>query len=189
MTPELKCSGRQDQDLHLHPTNIPPQTHPGPSAEREEKPLHITIPTTLLASVFLSLTRSLLHPPLRPERINIFTEDLLIAVHYPRISTHSSAGRNEAASNSGAGARRDAREGHADRRVQAEGFVHDCLEVGEAVCFCEGDGGGETAFIAGCVEFDEEFCFACGIFEQEVDDGARGDGSRVGAGEDVGCGH
>jgi hypothetical protein len=73
--------------------------------------------------------------------------------------------------------------------VQAEGFVHDGLQVGQAVCLGEGDGEREFAFSPGGVEFGDEFGFAGGVFEEVVDDCAGGDGGCVGAGEDVGGCH
>lgn len=131
----------------------------------------------------------LLDPALRPETLNVVAEDLRVAVDDPRVGAHGRAGGDEAAGDGGAARGRDPREGHADGGVQAQGFVHDGLEVGQAICLGEGDGEGESACLPGSVEFCDEFCFAGGVFEEVVDDGAGGDGGCVGAGEDVGGCH
>lgn len=174
------------KNSHLHPTNIPPQTHPRPSAKRKEEPLHVSI--TRLAAI-LAFGFRFFDPALRPESLDVVTEDLRVAVDDPRVSAHRRAGGDEAAGDGGAAGGRDAREGHADGGMQAQGFIHDGLEVGEAVRLGEGDGERQFAFFPGGVEFGEEFGFARRVFEEVVDDGAGGDGGCVGAGEDVGGCH
>ena len=116
---------------HLHPTNIPPQTHPRPSPKCKEESLHISVTTldTIMAFGF-----RFLDPALRSENFDVVAEDLRVPVDDPRVSSDGCSGRDEAAGDGGAGRRGDAWEGHADGGVQAEGFVHDGLEVGEAVC-------------------------------------------------------
>lgn len=130
---------------HFHPTNVPAQTHPRSRSKSKEEPLHIAV-----ASAF---SPGFLDPSFWSERLDIATEHSLISVDNPRICTHSRAGGNKAASDGGAGGRRYARQRHANGWVEAEGFVHDCLEVREVVGLREGDGKGEGAVLPGDVKF------------------------------------
>ena len=174
------------RNSHFHPTDVPTQTHPRPGAKRKEEPLHVSV--TPLGAV-LAFGFGLLDPALWSENFNVVAEDSRVSVDDPRVSTHGRAGRDEFAGDCRAGRGRHAREGHADGGMQAEGFVHDGLEVGKAVCLGERDGEGELALFPGGVELGDEFGFAGGVLEEVVDDRAGGDGGCVGAGEDVGGCH
>lgn len=81
-------------DSHLHPTNIPPQTHPRARTKCEEKPLHISI-----SSAF---SFGFLNPPLGSESLNFVSEYLFVPVDDPRVGADSSASGDEAAGDRGA---------------------------------------------------------------------------------------
>ena len=140
------------RNSHFHPTDVPTQTHPRPGAKRKEEPLHVSV--TPLGAV-LAFGFGLLDPALWSENFNVVAEDSRVSVDDPRVSTHGRAGRDEFAGDCRAGRGRHAWEGHADGGMQAEGFVHDGLEVGKAVCLGEGDGEGELALVPGGVELGD----------------------------------
>ena len=122
------------ENLHFHPTDVPAQTHPCPGAERKEVSLHVSVAS--FAAV-LAFRLGFFNPALWPESFDVIAENLRVPVDDPRVSTHGRAGRDEFPGDRRAGRGRHAWEGHADGGVQAEGFVHDGLEVGKAVCLGE----------------------------------------------------
>jgi hypothetical protein len=66
---------KETNNSHLHPTDVPPQTHPSSRAESEEEPLHIAVPSHFLAlSLALALSFRLLDPALGSERFDIIAE-------------------------------------------------------------------------------------------------------------------
>jgi hypothetical protein len=58
--------------LHLHPANIPAQTHPRTASESEEEAVHVAV-------VFF-------HPPFRSEGLDVLAVHLLAAVEDPRVA-------------------------------------------------------------------------------------------------------
>jgi len=125
-----------EKNLHFHPTNVSPKTHPRTGAKRKEISLHVSV--TSLAAV-LAFRLGFLNPALWPERFDVVAEDLRVPVDDPRVGADCCSSRDELAGDRRAGRGRHAWEGHADGGMQAEGFVHDGLEVRQAVCLGERD--------------------------------------------------
>ena len=104
---------------HLHPADVPPQTHPRPGAKREKEPLHVSV-ASFDAVVAFGL--GLLDPTLRAESFDVVAEDSPVPVDDPRVGAYCRTGGDEFAGDGRARGRGHARERHADGGVQAEGF-------------------------------------------------------------------
>lgn len=137
---------------HLHPTDVPSQTHPRPGAKREKEPLHVSVASF---DAVVAFGFGLLDPTLRAESFDVVAEDSRVPVNDPRVGAYCCAGGDEFAGDGRARGRGHARERHADGGVQAEGFIHHCLEIRQAVCLGERDGERELAVFPGVVEFGD----------------------------------
>lgn len=162
----------RNQLVQLRERDVLPDARPRPGAEDQHVLLHLH---RMIA----------FEPAAGPEPVRILAEDGSVVVHDGAVHPDAVSPRDVDAAELHALRGHDAAHGQRDAGVHAEGLLDAGAEVGEFDGVGVSDREAELAGFGRVVDLLHEFGVDGWVLHEVVEDGAEGDGCRVGSGEPI----
>lgn len=177
--------------VNLQQTDVLANASPGTHTELQHDTTHLF--DSLLLGLFSSRSILINKPSLRPENIDILTENLAVVMHYPGGNTDNGTAFDEMASDLRTRRWHDPLQWQSRRRMHAERFLDTSIQVWQSLTFAPRHNALdiilEMTFPRLLIKLLVQLLHAPRVLKQVVEDTGQGDGGRFAAGEGHAHGH